>query len=188
MNRTLTKKKSYIDITKELLSNINKDTQEPIDIYEYIKLSKNNYNIIFNEKNAIFDKKGLNQEEKEIILKIREIFGWNIGIIHRINMPNGIRTPDIRNLSSNEIEYWDIKNIKKVLSINSRKNKIKHVIESGKGQTINFILNVNNKNCNLTNKEIINQIDKIYQNPRYLWVNKIILLGDNNYIKVFKRK
>ena len=40
MNRTLTKKKSYIDITKELLSNINKDTQEPIDIYEYIKISK----------------------------------------------------------------------------------------------------------------------------------------------------
>ena len=176
------------DYGKENSITINLFKSSTSHLYEYVKFDLNNNYIIYNKNNAIFDRKGPSFEELCTIYKIISIFKWKVGIVHRINHPDGIKTPDIINLSSKEIEYWDIKNIKEAISTNSKKNKIRHIIESGKGQTTNFIIDINNYNCNLTNEDVLKQINAIYDNPRYCWVNKILFFGKNDYVKLFKRE
>ena len=43
---------------------------------------------------------------------------------------------------------------------NSINNKIRHAIDDGKKQAVNFLIDLNNSDCNITNKEAIEQLKK----------------------------
>lgn len=83
------------------------------------------------------------------------------------------------------LEYWEIKNIYKSENLNSRKSKIKHKITK---QCNNFIFDLRNNSCDLTNLEALNQVKQVYNDVRYRHVDKILLLGKNNFIRCYKRK
>lgn len=179
---------NYIDITDDELKNKKNYSREPRYVCEYIKVKEDGTIIKYDESNAKFDKKLMNKDELRCINLLRNFFDWNIQIIKKINIPEGIRCPDIRNISSNELEYWDIKCIYKSKNLKSKKNKVSHAINSAKGQTHNIIIDGNNEYCDLDNEEIIRQLNSVFNNIHYKWINKIIIFGKNGFVRYFKRK
>jgi len=113
---------------------------------------------------------------------LKHKLGWDIDSVHRINKPDGVKTPDIR---VNDKEYWEIKNIYKAETEKSKQSKLIHRVTN---QCNNFIFDISNKECNLVNKEAVEQVKKIYNDLRYSHVNKIVLIGKKGLIRVYKRK
>ena len=175
----------YKDITKEMLKEASLNPTKPIYVCKYIKEMKDGTIIIYDESNAKFDKRRPKNDELRTINTLVDRLGWNIEIIYRINK-DGISTPDIRRIQGG-IEYWDIKNIYMAKTDNSKNNKIRHAIDDGKKQAVNFVIDLNNIDCNITNKEAIKQLKIVFNNSRYnSWLNRIVLLGKNNFIKIFQ--
>lgn len=172
-----------IDITDDELKNKNNNSREPRYVCEYIKVKEDGTIIKYDESNAKFDKKKPKSDELRTINNLFLKLSWEIDILCRIN-ENGVSTPDIRRIC-NKLEYWDIKNIYGSKSDNSKKSKLKHRISK---QCNNFVLDITNDECDLTNDEAIKQIIDIYSDSRYKHVDKIVLFGKNDLIKVFKRK
>lgn len=165
--------KYYIDITKEKVKNRNINPREPKEVFVYKQ---------YDLSNAKFDKKGLSSDEKRSVASLIKFLGWEIDIVHRVNIPDGVKTPDIYA----DGEYWDIKNYKKSLTSKSRFQKIWHSIDKGLNQANNFVVDLNNKDCNITNHEALKQINKAYRNFEKL--NCVILLGKDNKNYYLKRK
>ena len=179
----------YIDITEEMVNRENNNLLEPRYVCEYIKAYDDGSVIKYDESNAKFDKNGLNDDEISSVKRIQKYFKWNIELVREINIPEGIRCPDIRNISSKEIEYWDIKGIYMSKSSRSKNNKISHAINEANGQAVNIILDLNRSGCNLSNKEALEQLNKAFNNRLYnSWLNMVMLIGKDNFIIVFKRK
>lgn len=173
----------YKDITKEMLKEGSLNPIKPIYVCKYIKDMKDGTIIIYDESNVKFDKRRPKTDELRTINTLVDRLGWNIEIIYRINK-DGISTPDIRRIQGG-IEYWDIKNIYMAKTDNSKKSKLKHRITK---QCNNFIFDLNNKECDLSNDEALEQINRIYDDHECSHVDKILLLGKSNMIRVFKRK
>lgn len=76
-----------------------------------------------------------------------------------MNIPDGVKTPDIYA----DGEYWDIKNYKKSLTFKSRFKIIRYSIEPNLDQANNFVIDLNNKDCDLTNNEANLQINKVFK-------------------------
>lgn len=184
MNKELVREStiSYEDITKEMITNINDKPKELGHIFEFIKKNEDGSEIIYNTSNAQFDKKALHPDELKTVDTLKNKLGWDIDSIHRINKPDGIKTPDIR---VNGSEYWEIKNIYEAETEKSKKSKLIHRVTK---QCNNFIFDISNEKCNLTNEEGIEQVKKIYNDSRYYHVNKIVLIGKEDFIKIYKRK
>ena len=144
------------DITKEIYRERNINPDEPIFVSKYIKKMADGSLVIYDETNAKFDKRMPKNDELKTINTLRNKLGWNIEILFRINK-DGVSTPDIRRIQK-DLEYYDIKNIYAAKTENSRINKIRHAIDDGKKQTTNFIIDLNNTDCNITNKEAVKQL------------------------------
>ena len=67
-------------------------------------------------------------------------------------------------------------------------NKIEHGIYEAKNQTSNIVIDLNKPECNLNNGDALIQIKKVLESKHFDWVQKIILLGKEDYIRYFKRK
>ena len=172
----------YIDITEDM---INEKCDKPLEsryVCEYIKVCSDGNIIKYDESNAKFDMRRVNSDELKTINTLREKLGWNILILHRINMDR-VSTPDIKRLQDNE--YYDIKNIYGSESKNSRKEKLLHRVSK---QCNNFVFDITNKECDLSNQEAIEQIIHIYNKEVFKHVKIIVLIGKKDYIKVYKRK
>ena len=65
----------------------------------------------------------------------------------------------------------------------------KYVIEGNlrkkKEQANNFIIDLTNTNIGF--KEMERQIKSIYISKRYLWIDKIFIIKNNNIVKIFER-
>ena len=84
--------------------------------------------------------------------------------------------------------YYDIKAPKKSNNIKSKKHKITHSLDQAKGQTKNVIISLLRDECDLSNTEAVHQIINALNRPEYSWLNNVILVGKNDYIKIYKRK
>lgn len=84
--------------------------------------------------------------------------------------------------------YYDVKAPKRSSSNKSKKCKITHAFDQAKGQTKNVIISLLRDECDLTNIEAVYQIINALKRPRYSWLDKIILVGKNDYLKIYKRK
>ena len=65
----------------------------------------------------------------------------------------------------------------------------KYLIEGNlrkkKEQSNNFIIDLTNTNIGF--KEMERQIKSIYISKRYLWIDKIFIIKNNNIVKIFER-
>ena len=98
-------------------------------------------------------------------------------IIPRINEPKGIKTPDyiVKN------KRYDLKQIK-----GDGKYVIQGNLKGKQEQADNFIIDITNSKLNT--EEAINQIQNIYSSKHYFWLDRIILLKDKEFLKIYKRK
>ncbi len=124
-------------------------------------------------KNVILD---YTKNELEIAKWLVSILGGTIYLLPRINYPENIKTADY--LWNNE--FWDLKEIN-----GKGKNILDNRIKNYQNQSNNFILVI--KNNKLSIKNIVLQINKIYNSPHRLWVNKIIIIKNSKLLMIIKR-
>lgn len=118
------------------------------------------------------------QREIEVAELLGQAIGGKINIIPRINKPCGIKTPDY--IINNE--KFDLKQI-----TSKRGNDcVKTSLRNQEKQANNFI--IDNTAQTVSDADILKQIDEIYNSRGFLWINKIYLLKDDKFIKIFKRK
>ena len=101
------------------------------------------------------------QREIEVARLLGERIGGKVNVIPRISKPTGIKTPDY--------------------IINSEKFDLKK-----KKQANNFIIDLTNAKIDL--KETRRQIESIYISKRFLWIDKLFVIKENEILQVYKRK
>ena len=160
---------NYIDITKQY--KIKKKYQIRKQKY-FISNNEERYNV--DGKNVILKP---TKQEIEVAKILGEIFGGKIRIIPKVNVPEGIKTPDyiIKN------DKFDLKGIK-----GNGKNTIDSAIKKQEKQANNFIFDISDSKMN--KKEAIYQIKRIYNSKHREWIRKIILIKHNKIIKIYERK
>jgi hypothetical protein len=166
-----TKEKQYIDITEEI---IKKDKQDfkLIEQQYYIDENGNRYNV--DGKYILLEP---TEREKEVANMLGELYGGNIKIIPRINEPKGIKTPDyiVKN------KRYDLKQIS-----GSGKYVIQGNLKGKQKQADNFVIDITKSK--MSTDEAIRQVENIYNSKHFLWLDRIILLKDKEFLKIYKRK
>lgn len=114
--------------------------------------------------------------EIEVAHLIGKMLGGQVNIIPRINEPSGIKTPDY---IVND-EKFDLKEI-----LGNGKNTLEDAIKKKEKQSGNFIFDITK--TKMTTEKAICQIEKIYLSPYRKWVNKIILIKNDEILNVFSR-
>ncbi len=117
------------------------------------------------------------EREIEVAKLLGQAIGGKISIIPRINKPFGIKTPDYIING----EKFDLKEI-----TGGGKYTIQGNLKGKEKQSNNFAVDVTNAKFSV--EEVYRQIKNIYNSKHYLWLNKIMLIQNNNIIKVYKRK
>ena len=171
----------YKDVTNELIKMATPNDNVIPEISRYLK---------YNLKKASFDMKDITNIERKTLKQIQNKIGGQFNLIHRVQ-EKGVRTPDAEyynKLLHINKRYYDVKAPKKSNSNRSKQHKITHSLDQAKGQTKNVIISLLRDECNLTNIEAVHQITNALKRFDYSWLNIVILVGKNNFIKVYKRK
>lgn len=166
-----TKEKQYIDITEEMTKK-DKQNFKLIEQQYYIDENGNRYNV--DGKYILLEP---TEREKEVANMLGELYGGNIKIIPRINEPKGIKTPDyiVKN------KRYDLKQIK-----GNGKYVIQGNLKGKQKQADNFIIDITKSEINI--EEAVKQIENIYSSKHFLWLDRIVLLKDKEFLKIYKRK
>ena len=171
----------YEDVTDKILKKAIPNDNDIPEITRYLE---------YNSRNANFSKNDITDIERTTFKKIQNKIGGQFKIIHKVNVDN-VRTPDAEytnKLLHKSKQYYDVKAPNQSGTIKSKKIKISRQLDYAKGQTENVIISLLREECDLTNLEAVHQITECLNNDRYSWVNSIILVGKNDYLKIYKRK
>lgn len=166
-----TEEKQYIDITEEMTKK-DKQNFKLIEQQYYIDENGNRYNV--DGKYILLEP---TEREKEVANMLGELYGGNIKIIPRINEPKSIKTPDyiVKN------KRYDLKQIK-----GNGKYVIQGNLKGKQKQADNFIIDITKSEINI--EEAVKQIENIYSSKHFLWLDRIVLLKDKEFLKIYKRK
>lgn len=161
----------YIDITEETLSK-GKQKYKLTEQQYYIDEDGNRYNV--DNKYVILKP---TEREKEVANMLGELYGGKIKIIPRVNEPKNIKTPDyiVKN------RRYDLKQIS-----GNGKYVIQGNLKGKQKQADNFVIDITKSE--MSTDEAIRQIENIYNSKHFLWLDRIILLKDKEFLKIFKRK
>ena len=157
----------YVDITKDFIKNTKRKNYKVSERNYYIKDGKK-YNV--DNKNVVLD---YSKEEYELAVWLSNTFKENVKLNPRINKPEGVKTADYIFKG----EKWDLKNIK-----GKSKQVIYHAIKNSKNQSNNFIIDITK--CNFTLKEGKIMVETLYQRDDTIFLKKIILKKDENFIAI----
>lgn len=164
-------KLQYEDITDMVLSKNKK---------EY-KVEEQQYFIDDNGNKYVVDGKYVllepTQREKDVANMLGEIYGEKVKIIPKVNKPLNIKTPDYM---IND-QKFDLKQI-----TGKGKYSIEGNLKGKKEQAHNFIIDITN--AKLDQEEAERQIQSIYDSKRYSWIDSIMLIKDEEFLKIYKRK
>ena len=172
----LIRNKKYKDVTKEWLKN-----SKP-NIHRVLKRKYYLHKGIMYKIDGKLVVLNYSKSEYETARWLQKTFGGRIYINPQINYPKGIKTADY--LWQDEL--WDRKGMK---GATSRTRAVHNAIKQCKEQSNNFVIDISG--CALSDKTIIKQIKKIFitNNKFYLdWVNKIIVVRDNNLVRIIIKK
>lgn len=163
--------KGYIDITDEVLDDL-KDKDSYIKELKSVTIDGTEYRV--GGKDVVLD---YSKYEKEVAQWIADNVGGVVFLHPRILFPQKIRTPDY----IWEGDSWDLK------TINSHsKNTLSTAVKNIKGQSENIILDL--KIDSYTDDILVNELRRIYNNKRYEYLNKTLILRESKLIGIFKRK
>lgn len=118
------------------------------------------------------------EREIEVAKLLNKTFGGEVKILPNINFPQGIKSPDYLFRG----EKTDLKRI-----ISKRvKDCVKTALKNKEKQANNFI--IDNTYQSVDNIDILKQIDEIYNSKGFWWIDKMYLLIDKTFVKIYKRK
>lgn len=160
---------NYIDITHKF-TKIQKYKVEEQQYYE--DKQGNKYKI--DNKNV---KIKASNKEKMIANLLGRIYGGKVKLVPVVLNPKGIKTPDYI-MNNNK---FDLKEI-----FGNGKNTLDTAINKKKEQSNNFVFDISK--TEMSEKQAILQIEKIYKSLNREWVNETVLVKDNRLLKIFKRK
>ncbi len=161
----------YLDITEKTLNNGNQKYKLKEQLY-YVDEEGNRYNA--DGKYVILNP---TEREKEVANMLGSLYGGKIKIIPRINEPQNIKTPDyiVKN------KRYDLKQIS-----GNGKYVIQGNLKGKQKQADNFVIDITKSK--MSTDEAIRQIKNIYNSKHFLWLDRIILLKDKEFLKIYKRK
>ncbi len=116
------------------------------------------------------------EQERIIADLLRKKYGKSVELVPQIMYPQGIQTPDY--LIDNE--RFDLKS-----PTGRGKNLLYGMLAKKNKQSPNFIFDVTN--CPLSDDEIERQIDSIFNSNHTRFVECIVLIRNEDVIKVYKR-
>lgn len=167
-------KNNYTIVTDKWLRKSTSNNHKVIDRNYFADSEGNIYKV--DVKYVVLD---YSIKEKEIANWLVTTFGGTVYMVPRVNEPISIQTPDYLFKG----EHWDLKEI-----FGDSKQVIYHAINKKKSQSNNFIFDISNSNLSfdMAKKQII----KLYSRIDTLFLNKVILKDNNNYIiyERYKRK
>lgn len=165
------KEDNFVDITNNL---VNKEPKKyKIKEQQYYKDSKGNKYKVDNT-NVILNP---SDREKEVANMLGELYGGNIKIIPRVNEPSNVKTPDY--LVKNK--RYDLKEIR-----GHGKYVIQGNLKGKQEQADNFVIDITKSKLDTT--EALRQIQSIYNSKHYLWIDRIALIKEKEFLKIYKRK
>ncbi|WP_262123396.1 minor capsid protein [Anaerococcus sp. Marseille-Q5996] len=129
---------------------------------------------VVDDKHVVLDP---DKREKEIGQWLVNEVGGSIEFVPRVLLPQGVSTPDY--LWNGE--SWDLKQITK-----KSKNTITTAINKAKNQTDNIILDL--KPGLYSDDEISNQLERVFMNNRYNFLNKLLITESLKLKGIYKRK
>ncbi len=161
----------YLDITEKTLNNGSQKYKLKEQLY-YVDEEGNRYNV--DGKYVILNP---TEREKEVANMLGNLYGGKIKIIPRINEPKNIKTPDyiVKN------KRYDLKQIS-----GNGKYVIQGNLKGKQKQADNFVIDITKSK--MSTDEAIRQIKNIYNSKHFLWLDRIILLKDKDFLKIYKRK
>lgn len=164
-------KSNYLDITEKTLNNGNQKYKLKEQQY-YVDETGNRYNV--DGKYVILKP---TEREKEVANMLGNLYGGKIKIIPRINEPKNIKTPDyiVKN------KKYDLKQVN-----GNGKYVIQGNLKGKQKQADNFVIDITKSK--MSTDEAIKQIKNIYNSKHFLWLDRIILLKDKEFLKIYKRK
>ncbi len=161
----------YRDITNRIL---NRDKKE-------YKVEEQNYYKDDNGSKYEVDGKYVimkpTKNEKQVANLLGELYGGKVKIIPRINVPENIKTPDY--MIGNK--KYDLKEIK-----GNGKYVIQGNLKGKSQQADNFVIDISKSK--IQEIDAIEQIQSIYKSKHYLWIDELILIKNNQILKIYKRK
>ena len=160
--------KLYYDITDEY-----KDVSPGI-VKDLKELEIDGKKIYVDGKNAVLD---YSQYEKSVAEWVSKNMGGDVLMCPRIVIPKGVRTADY---IWNE-EKWDLKTIK-----SHSKNTLVGAVKNAKGQAENVILDL--KVGSYTHEILSKELERIYNNSRYKFLDKLMIIEENTLRGIYKRK
>ncbi|MCI9000920.1 MAG: hypothetical protein HFJ26_08625 [Clostridia bacterium] len=164
-------KLEYEDITNNILTKEDKKFEVKEQQY-FIGEDGKQYNI--DGKNV---KIKANEKERQVAELLGKTYGGQVNLVPVVLNPQGIKTPDY---ILNGKKY-DLKEI-----FGNSKNTIYNAITKKKGQSENFIFDISKTEMQQT--EAIKQIQLIYKSKHKNWLNEIILIKNNEVIKIYQRQ
>lgn len=138
--------------------------------------------IFFNGKWHSTDEPGIKFMTKPNEMRIAQLLAKKVGgqvyLRPEINEPQSIPSPDIE---FNGIEY-DIKTLEE----GSGKNKIYNRVKKSSGQCKQFIVDISN--LSMSDAVLEEQIDKIFWSRETQFVKEIVIIRDDDIVRIARRK
>lgn len=160
-----------VDVTEKWIKGATPNSHEIVDLSEY---TSNGTTYKVDGKHVLLD---YSDKEKQVAQLLERELGGEISMVPRVLDPPGISTPDYMFRG----EAYDLKELS-----GTSKNLVYNVISKKKRQANNFVLDISQ--CPLDEDEIYKQIDGIYWSRHTTFVDKIILIKDDQIRKILIRK
>lgn len=169
---------TYKDVTQEWLDAIDHTKEGKVIESDYFEKD----GVRYDSSNSVL-RYSVNEDERKFTELLSQKYHKDISFVPRVK-PKGvssdfISTPDFHM----DDQYWELKTID-----GSGKNTILDSIKRGKNQSSNFLLSITEKS-NLTNRQIIEQINAIYSFKRYEFVEDIMVFKNQKlHLKAQKKR
>ena len=162
--------KSYADVTDQLKV---ESVQEPHLVEDMAKYTVNDTTYKVDGRNVKLD---YSPKEKAIAELLVKELGGEIKMVPRVLNPQGVSTPDYIFNG----EAYDLKELS-----GTSKNLVYNALSKKGRQASNFVLDVSN--CPLDVKEIARQIDYVYWSKHTSFIDKIMVVQNNQLAKIYER-
>lgn len=152
-----------------------KNNQKQYDISEqqyFIDNNGNKYNV---DGKSIKIK--ASEKERQVANVLGKTYGGNVKLVPVVLNPQGVKTPDYL---VNE-EKFDLKEPK-----GNSVTTIYDLFKNKSKQADNFIIDIHKSD--MTKLDSIKQAEEVFHSKHRKWINRIILMKDNEIFKILKRR
>ena len=162
----------YNDVTQDWLNSATPNSHKVVDATEFTqdgttyKVDGRNVQLSYSE------------HEKEIAELLEAEFGGDIRMMPKVNVPQGIQTPDYLFRG----ERFDLK----TLTTGASKSTLYNAINPKQAQADNFVLDFTNSA--LTEEEVFRQAKSLFFNYNTRGVKRIFLVNGNKTVLILERK